>query len=102
MPKKITDLIGKKIIICDGAMGTMMQKYGLKAGELPELLSFTQPEIIKEIYKEYYQAGSDFVSANTFGCNRFKLEKSGYTVEQVVTQAVKIAKEAAEDFHCFR
>ncbi len=98
MPKRITDLIGKKIIICDGAMGTMMQKYGLKAGELPELLSFTQPEIIKEIYREYYQAGSDFVSSNTFGCNRFKLEKSGYTVEQVVTQAVKIAKEAAAEF----
>ena len=98
MPKKITDLFGKKIIICDGAMGTMMQKYGLKAGELPELLSFTQPEIIKEIYREYYQAGSDFVSTNTFGCNRFKLEKSGYTVEQVVTQAVKVAKEAAAEF----
>lgn len=98
MTKRITDLIGKKIIICDGAMGTMLQKYGLKAGELPELLSFTQPEIIKEIYREYYQAGSDFVSANTFGCNRFKLEKSGYTVEQVVTQAVKIAKEAAAEF----
>jgi len=96
--KRITDLLGKKIIICDGAMGTMMQKYGLKAGELPELLSFTQPEIIKEIYREYYQAGSDFVSANTFGCNRFKLEKSGYTVEQVVIQAVKIAKEAATEF----
>lgn len=98
MAKKITDLFGEKIIICDGAMGTMMQKYGLKSGELPELLSFTQPEIIKEIYREYYQAGSDFVSANTFGCNRFKLEKSGYTVEQVVTQAVKIAKEAAAEF----
>ena len=76
-------------------MGTMMQKFGLKAGEMPELLSFTQPETIKKIYREYYQAGSDFVSANTFGCNRFKLEKSDYTVQQVVAQAVKIAKEAA-------
>jgi len=45
VPKRITDLLGKKIIICDGAMGTMMQKYGLKAGELPELLSCTIPQI---------------------------------------------------------
>jgi 5-methyltetrahydrofolate--homocysteine methyltransferase len=99
--KKITDLLGKKIIVCDGAMGTMLQRYGLKAGELPELLSFTQPEIIKDIYRQYLQAGSDFVSANTFGCNRFKLADSGYTVSQVVTQAVRLAKEAAGEFGKF-
>ncbi len=92
---KITDLLGKKIIICDGAMGTMMQKYGLQVGELPELLSFTNPEIIREIHEAYFRAGSDFVSSNTFGCNRYKLENTGYTVKQVVTQAVKLAKEAA-------
>lgn len=98
MAERITDLFGKKIIVCDGAMGTMMQKYGLKVGELPELLSFTHPEIIKEIHRSYYQAGSDFVSANTFGCNRFKLANSGYTVPQAVAQAVRLAKEAAEEF----
>lgn len=101
MKKRITDLLGKKIIVCDGAMGTMLQKYGLKAGELPELLSFTQPEIIKDIYRKYLQAGSDFVSANTFGCNRFKFANSGYTVPQVVTQAVKLAKETAGEFGKF-
>lgn len=92
---KITDLLGKKIIICDGAMGTMLQKYGLKAGELPELLSFTNPGIIKEIHEAYYKAGSDFVSANTFGCNRYKVQSTGYTVNQVVSQAVAHAKDAA-------
>lgn len=94
---KITDLLGKKIIMCDGAMGTMMQKHGLKTGELPELLNFTHPEIIKEIHKAYYLAGSDFVSSNTFGCNRLKFEDSGYTVSQIIGQAVKIAREAAEE-----
>ena len=98
MKKKITDLLGKKIVICDGAMGTMLQKYGLMAGELPELLSFTQPGVIKDIYRKYFQAGSDFVSANTFGCNRCKLANSGYTVSRVITQAVRLAKEAAEEF----
>lgn len=76
-------------------MGTMLQKYGLKAGELPELLSFTNPGIIKEIHEAYYQAGSDFVSANTFGCNRYKVQSTGYTVNQVVSQAVALAKDAA-------
>lgn len=98
MSKKITDLFGKKIIICDGAMGTMLQKYGLKAGQLPELLSFTHPEIIKDIYAQYFRAGSDFVSANTFGCNRLKMEKAGYTASQTAAQAVRLAKEAAEEF----
>lgn len=98
MKNKITDLLGKKIIICDGAMGTMLQKQGLIAGELPELLSFTHPEAIKEIYRKYLQAGSDFVSANTFGCNRYKLANSGYSVRQVVQQAVRLAKDAADEF----
>lgn len=92
---KIKDLLGKKIIICDGAMGTMLQHHGLKAGELPELLNFTHPEIIREIHKAYYLAGSDFVSTNTFGCNRPKFEGTDYTVTQIVGQAVKLAKEAA-------
>ncbi|MDD3167959.1 MAG: homocysteine S-methyltransferase family protein [Eubacteriales bacterium] len=98
MTKKITDLFGKKIIICDGAMGTMLQKYGLKAAGPPELLSFTHPEIIKDIYMKYFQAGSDFVSSNTFGCNRLKMEKTGYTAPQAAAQAVRLAKEAAAEF----
>ena len=101
MKKRITDLLGEKIIICDGAMGTMLQKYGLKAGDLPELLSFTQPEIIKDIYRKYLQVGSDFVSSNTFGCNRLKLAKSEYTAAQVAAQAVRIAREAADEFERF-
>lgn len=93
----ITSLFGKKIIICDGAMGTMMQKYGLETGELPESLNFSHPEIIKQIHAEYFRAGSDFVSTNTFGCNRLKTASSGYTVEQIITRAVQLAKEAAEE-----
>lgn len=92
----INALFGKKIIICDGAMGTMMQKYGLETGELPELLNFTRPDIIEKIHLDYFLAGSNLVSTNTFGANRFKLAGSGYTVSQVVAKAVEIAKSAAE------
>lgn len=94
---KIKDLLGKKIIVCDGAMGTMLQHHGLKAGELPELLNFTHPDTIKEIHRAYYLAGSDFVTTNTFGCNRPKFEGTGYTVAQIIEQAVRLAKEAAKE-----
>ncbi|MDD4583731.1 MAG: homocysteine S-methyltransferase family protein [Eubacteriales bacterium] len=91
----IRDILGRKIILCDGAMGTQLQKYGLQqAGELPETLNFTHPEIIERIYKEYIAAGSDLVCTNTFGANSWKLAGSGYTVEQVIKQAVRIGRKA--------
>jgi 5-methyltetrahydrofolate--homocysteine methyltransferase len=95
-PMSITDLFGKKIIICDGAMGTMLQQYGLNAGEIPELLNFTHPEVIEAIHRDYCKAGSNIVSTNTFGCNRLKLRNTGYTVDQVIAQAVQIARSASE------
>ena len=88
--------IGEKVILFDGAMGTMIQKKGLALGELPELLNVTEPEKIKEIHREYKEAGCDVITANTFGANRYKLEKAGYSVEEIITKAIKIAKEAAE------
>lgn len=91
----IRNLLQKRIVISDGAMGTMLQKYGLLTGELPEALNFTNPEIIERIHKEYLDAGSDFVCTNTFGANRLKISGSGYSVEEIVTQAVSIAKKAA-------
>jgi len=62
----IIEYIKSNILVFDGAMGTMMQKKGLLAGDLPETLSITNPEMILEIHKEYVAAGSDVVSTNTF------------------------------------
>ncbi|HAH69184.1 MAG TPA: hypothetical protein DCL58_05330, partial [Synergistaceae bacterium] len=64
----------KRAVIFDGAMGTMLQKRGLKSGGIPELLNLTDPELIRSIHEEYLDAGCDVVSANTFGTNRFKAE----------------------------
>ena len=82
-----------KFVIFDGAMGTSLQKYGLGAGELPELLNLSHPEIVEKIHKEYLQAGADVITANTFGANRLKLGEKA-SVERVITEAVKIAKNA--------
>ncbi|MEG1584106.1 MAG: homocysteine S-methyltransferase family protein, partial [Anaerovorax sp.] len=93
----IIDLMKKKILVADGAMGTMLQKEELVMGSIPELLSFSHPQVIKDIYKQYFHAGSDFVCTNTFGANGIKLKDGPYSVAEVVGQGVKIAKEAAEE-----
>ena len=70
----------------------MLQQAGLQPGENPDLWCITHPEAVTEIHKAYIQAGSQFISTNTFGTNAYKLQNSGYTVQQVVQAAVACAK----------
>ena len=79
-------------LIFDGGMGTLLQSHGLKTGELPESYNLLHPEIIKKIHCEYLAAGSDIITTNTFGANRYKLGKSGYSVEEIVKNGVRIAQ----------
>ncbi len=83
-------------ILLDGAMGSVLQQRGLKLGGLPEELNFTQPELIMSIHRGYIEAGAQGIYTNTFGANRHKLQNSQYTVDQVVKQAVSLARKAAE------
>lgn len=92
----IRELLKEKIVICDGAMGTMIQKKGLEPGAVPELLNFTKPDAIEEIHSQYFAAGSDFVVTNTFGANRYKTQGCGHTVDEIIAQAVKVARTAAD------
>ncbi len=96
----IRDILGKELIICDGAFGTMLQVKGLDGGRFPALLSFTSAKEIEGIYREYFEAGSDFVATNTFSANRLHLKDSGHSVREVVTQAVEIAGNAGEKVAC--
>lgn len=84
-------------LLFDGGMGTMLQAYGLKGGELPEGLNIKNPDIILKVHKDYVAAGADVITTNTFGANRYKLEGSGYSLDEVIKSAVKIAREAAGD-----
>lgn len=84
-------------LVFDGGMGTMLQAYGLKGGELPEGLNISNPDMILKIHKEYIAAGADIITTNTFGANRYKLRDSGLSVDEVVKSALKIAREAAGD-----
>lgn len=82
------------ILVFDGAMGTMLQKKGLKLGENPELFNIKDKDKVREIHEEYLNSGAMVITTNTFGANELKLEETGYSVEEIVDAAVSIAKEA--------
>ena len=67
-----------EILISDGATGTYLQSHGLEPGGCPEELNHSLPEVVKGMAREYFEAGSDLVLTNSFGGNRFMLEKYGY------------------------
>jgi len=114
--KTFQELSEEKIIVLDGAMGTMIQRYTLTEadfrGELlknhahdlrgnNDLLSITRPDIIKEIHRQYYAAGADVVETNTFSSTTiaqadYKLEHLAYKLNY---ESAKIAKEVANEFN---
>jgi len=84
-------------LLFDGGMGTMLQAVGLSMGELPESCNIKNPDMILNIHKAYIAAGADVITTNTFGANRHKLKDSGCSVDEVIRNGVRIAKEAAGD-----
>ena len=85
------------MILLDGAMGTMLQKKGLKPGDIPELLNLTHPDWILDIHREYVRAGSQVIYANTFGANERKLRRAAVRPEAVIAAGIGLAKEAAAE-----
>jgi len=108
-------LLSERILILDGAMGTMIQKYKLNESQYRgqrfkdyphdikgnnDLLSLTQPQIIEEIHSQYFEAGADIIETNTFNSNRISM--ADYKMESLVYElnvaSARIAKKAAEKF----
>ena len=90
----IREYIKSNILVFDGAMGTMLQNKGLKVGDLPETLNITNPETVLEIHKEYVASGADVITTNTFQASEYKLKDCGYTVEEIVSSGVHLAKKS--------
>lgn len=91
-----SDLKEKEFIILDGGLGTMLQAGGMAMGEIPEVLGITNSKLVISVHKQYVEAGSDIIYANTFGANRYKLEHADYSVDEVVTRAIENAKLACK------
>ena len=93
----ILETLKHKYLLCDGAMGTMLQAKGLSAGECPEYWNITRSKDVSDIHKQYINAGSDIVLTNTFGGCRLKLSKFGLDdkTKEINVAAVKNARSAA-------
>ncbi len=91
----ILEVMKQQRLYFDGGMGSLLQARGLKPGELPETWNIKHPEVLIEIHKEYLKAGANIINSNTFGANSLKFNKeTGYTVDEIVTAAMKNAKQA--------
>ncbi len=112
---QIKDILKERILVLDGAMGTMIQRHkpteedfrneALKDHPYPlkgnnDLLSITRPDIIKDIHRKYFEAGADIAETNTFGSTT--VAQADYHLEHLVYeinfQGAKIAKEVADEF----
>ena len=89
--------LSKRILILDGAMGTMLQRKGLQGNS--ESFNLTNPETIGEIYNEYIEAGADIITANSFSAN--SISQSEYNLSekagQMAEAAARIARKAADE-----
>ena len=99
MHDTILQLLNERLVILDGAWGTELQKQGLKPGESPEALNLQRPELVEAVAASYVAAGSRVIITNTFGANRFTLERHGLAdkVEEINRTGAEISKRAAGD-----
>ena len=115
MGKELYDIIGERIVILDGGMGTMIQRYGLREEEyrgeefaswhLPlkgcnDLLALTRPEVIGEIHRAYLEAGADIITTDSFNANRisladYRLQEHAYAISRAAAQ---VARRTADDY----
>ena len=114
--KQIEEELNKRILVLDGAMGTMLQQYqfeeadfrGERFADFPvalkgnnDLLSLTQPEAIKEIHRKYLEAGADIIETNTFSGTSIAM--ADYRMENLVyelnLESAKLAREVVDEFN---
>lgn len=95
----IIEKMNETPLVFDGAMGTVIYERGVFINACFDELNLSRPDLIRSIHKEYIDAGADVILTNTFGANRFKLEKFGLgnKVYDINYAGAKLAKEAAED-----
>lgn len=91
------DVIKEKILVYDGSKGYLLQKLGLRGGECGELWNLTNKEAVRNVYRQYREAGSDVLQTNTFTGNRVQLEKHslGDRIYEINYQGTKLAREVA-------
>ena len=99
MEDMIDKLKSGKILVSDGGMGTSLQAMGLELGQAPEEWNISNPIAVKNIHKNFIEAGCNMITTNTFGANKIKLKKAGLeeNANDYNAAGVMLAKQAAGD-----
>jgi homocysteine S-methyltransferase len=93
------EALESRVLVCDGAMGTMLYARGIFLNRSFDELNLTQPDLVAEVHQAYVRAGADVVETNTFGANRVKLAAFGLSdrVHAINVAGARIARHAARD-----
>src|SRR5215510_3539927 len=85
-----------RVLVCDGAMGTMLYNKGIFISRCFDELNLSNSELVREVHTEYMKAGVDIVETNTFGANRTKLMSHGLAeqMREINLEGARIAREA--------
>ena len=91
------DILSRRVVVCDGAMGTMLYAKGVFINQCFDELNLKDPSLVAEVHREYVAAGVDILETNTFGANRLKLGLHGLEarVAEINRAGVRVAREAA-------
>jgi homocysteine S-methyltransferase len=97
MQKPFLEALDERVLVCDGAMGTMLYAKGVFINKSFDALNVTQPDLVGDVHQEYVRAGADIVETNTFGANRIKLGSFGIAdkLHAINEQGARIARHAA-------
>ncbi len=100
MPQNIINRLKQSPVLCDGAMGTLLYAKGIFINRCYDELNLSQPEMIRDIHRDYLQAGAEIIETNTFGANSFRLARHGLVdrVRDINVAGVRLAREAAKSF----
>jgi homocysteine S-methyltransferase len=92
-----SDALAERVLVCDGAMGTMLYAKGVFINKSYDALNLTRPDLVEEVHREYVRAGADILETNTFGANRIKLGSFGLadSLHQINVEGVRVARRAA-------
>ena len=87
-----------RVLVCDGAMGTMLYSKGIFISRCFDELNLSNPQLVREVHADYIKAGVDIIETNTFGANRTKLMSHGLPeqMREINVQGARIAREAAD------
>jgi methionine synthase I (cobalamin-dependent)/5,10-methylenetetrahydrofolate reductase len=97
--QELREVLGQRVLVTDGAMGTMLYSKGAFINRCYDELNLSLPALVRDVHQEYVRAGADIIETNTFGANRKRLQPFGFAekIRAINHAGVRIAREAARD-----